>query len=239
MKNLQQTTLILTALATGLMAGLFGAFAYSVMPGLANSSDRTFVEAMQNINKAILNPVFMLPFIAAIPLLSLAVVLAWRGHGRAALPWLISALVLYLLAFVVTSGLNVPLNDQLAKAGGPHEIKDPASVRENFESTWAAWNIVRAVLHTAAFGCLLWALTVFGAHRAQETAATTSPERPLAAEHRNSSMYLAPEWVTQSRTTQPGAMPHEPQARWTGGPRQQTVPQRANSSAAHGAPSNR
>jgi hypothetical protein len=38
MKTLQQTTLLLTALATGLMAGL------------ARSSDRTFVETMQNIN---------------------------------------------------------------------------------------------------------------------------------------------------------------------------------------------
>ncbi|MFI7384010.1 DUF1772 domain-containing protein [Streptomyces sp. NPDC049813] len=168
MRSLQQATLILTTLATGLMAGLFAAFAYSVMPGLARSSDRTFVEAMQNINKAILNPVFMVPFMASIPLLGLAVVLAWRGHGRAALPWLIAAAVLYLLAFMVTSGLNVPLNDRLAKAGDPGRVKDLPALRADFESTWVAWNIVRAVLHTAAFGCLLWALVVFGAHRAHE-----------------------------------------------------------------------
>ncbi|MFJ6433541.1 DUF1772 domain-containing protein [Streptomyces sp. NPDC091416] len=217
MKNLQQFTLILTTLATGLMAGLFAAFAYSVMPGLARSSDRTFVEAMQNINKAILNPFFMLPFMAAIPLLGLAVVLAWRGHGRAALPWLIAALVLYLLAFMVTSGLNVPLNDQLAKAGSPDRIKDPAAVRENFESTWAAWNVVRALLHTAAFGCLLWALILSGADRTQETAASASPtRRALAAEYRSSSTYLGPGWGTESRTAQPGPMPQKPQARWAG-----------------------
>ncbi|MFF5899988.1 DUF1772 domain-containing protein [Streptomyces argenteolus] len=220
MKNLQQAVLLLTTLATGLMAGLFAAFAYSVMPGLARSSDRTFVEAMQNINKAILNPVFMLPFMAAIPLLGLAVVLAWRGHGRATLPWLMAALVLYLLAFVVTSGLNVPLNDQLARAGSPDHIRDPAAVRENFESTWVAGNIVRALLHTAAFGCLLWALIVFGAHRTQTTAAATSPApRPLTAEHHAGGTRPGPARGTESRTTQPGPVSQEPQGRRTDGPR--------------------
>ncbi|MFE9702734.1 DUF1772 domain-containing protein [Streptomyces sp. NPDC005930] len=221
MKALQQATLILATLATGLMAGLFAAFAYSVMPGLARSSDRTFVEAMQNINKAILNPVFMLPFMAAIPLLGLAIVLAWRGHGRSALPWLIAALALYLLAFVVTSGLNVPLNDQLAKAGDPDHIKDSAAVRENFESTWVAWNIVRALLHTAAFGLLLWALILFGAHRTQEPAATASPtRRPLTAEYHDGSMLLhGPVRGAESHTRQSGPMPQEPQVRRTRDPR--------------------
>ncbi|MFI0719147.1 DUF1772 domain-containing protein [Streptomyces sp. NPDC021224] len=216
MKTLQQTTLILTALATGLMAGLFAAFAYSVMPGLARSSDRTFVETMQNINKAILNPVFMLPFMTAIPLLALAVVLAWRGHGRAALPWLIAALVLYLLAFMVTSSLNVPLNDQLAKAGSPDRIKNLAAARKDFEDSWVAWNIVRALLHTAAFGCLLWALIVFGTHRSQETTTAAPPVlRPLAATAQHASLVDAP----LAPTAQAGLMPRGPQARETGGPR--------------------
>ncbi|MEU6442671.1 anthrone oxygenase family protein [Streptomyces sp. NPDC047046] len=219
MKNLQQITLILSALATGLMAGLFAAFAYSVMPGLARSSDRTFVEAMQNINKAILNPVFMFPFMAAIPLLGLAVVLAWRGHGRAALPWLIAALTLYVLAFLVTSGLNVPLNDQLAKAGSPDHIKDPAAVRDNFEATWAAWNIVRALLHTAAFGCLLWTLIVFGAHRTQQPAATAfSTQRTLTAERSDGGIHPGPAPVTGSPTAQ-GGPTQQQRAPWPRGPR--------------------
>ncbi|MFI0898404.1 DUF1772 domain-containing protein [Streptomyces sp. NPDC020983] len=214
MKTLQQVTLVLSALATGLMAGLFAAFAYSVMPGLARSSDRTFVETMQNINKAILNPVFMLPFMAAIPLLGLAAVLARRGHGRPALPWLITALVLYLIAFTVTSGLNVPLNDQLAKAGSPDHIKNLAAVREDFESSWVAWNIVRALLHTAAFGCLLWALAVLGTHRTQDTATTAPPPlRPLAATAHHDSVHTAPAPMTRTAPA-----PQGPQAPWTSGP---------------------
>ncbi|WP_307782905.1 MULTISPECIES: anthrone oxygenase family protein [unclassified Streptomyces] len=180
-RNLQTGALIAATLSTGLMAGLFAAFAYAVMPGLARSSDHAFVEVMRNINKAILNPVFMLPFLGAIPLLGLAVVLAWRGHGRSALPWLIAALVLYVVAFLVTSAVNVPLNDQLAHAGGLGGDAQWTVVRADFERAWVRWNVVRAVLHAAAFGCLMGALLVHGAHRPVqggrgEDARTSAPE---------------------------------------------------------------
>lgn len=42
----------------GLLAGLFYAYACSVMPGLGRADDRTLVDAMQQIDKAIENPVF-------------------------------------------------------------------------------------------------------------------------------------------------------------------------------------
>ncbi|MFB7210450.1 DUF1772 domain-containing protein [Streptomyces sp. NPDC056255] len=170
MKHLQTGVLIATTLSAGLMAGLFAAFAYAVMPGLARTSDHTLIEAMRSINKAILNPVFMLPFMGTIPLLALAVVLAWRGHGRPALPWLIAALVLYLVAFMVTSGVNVPLNDQLARAGDPDHSGQLAAIRTDFESKWVHWNIVRALLHAAAFAFLARAQLVYGAHQLHENA---------------------------------------------------------------------
>ncbi len=167
MRTVQTLTLLVAVVSTGLMAGLFTAFTYSVMPGLHRSSDRTFVEAMQHINTAILNPAFIIPFMGSIPVLILATTLAWRGTGRSVLIWIVAATVLYLIAFIVTSGVNVPLNDTLAAAGDP---TDPAAVRADFESPWVAWNIVRAVLHTAAFACLAWALMGFGSERAGLTA---------------------------------------------------------------------
>jgi uncharacterized membrane protein len=42
--------------AMGLIAGLFYAYACSVMPGLADADDRTVIDAMQQINEAIENP---------------------------------------------------------------------------------------------------------------------------------------------------------------------------------------
>lgn len=165
MEHLQTGVLLTTLVTAGLMAGLFAAFSYSVMPGLGRSSDHTFVEAMRDINKAILNPVFMLPFMGTIPLLGVATVQAWRDQGRPVLPWVLAALALYLVAFVVTAGVNVPLNNRLAEAGDPDRTGRSAAIRADFEGRWVTWNIVRAFLHTAAFACLAWALIVHGAHR--------------------------------------------------------------------------
>ncbi|WP_436844250.1 DUF1772 domain-containing protein [Streptomyces subrutilus] len=193
MKYLHTGVLLAATLSTGLMAGLFAAFSYSVMPGLARSSDHTLVEAMQGINKAIINPAFMLPFMGSIPLLGLAVFLAWRADGRPALPWLIAALVLYLVAFVVTSAVNVPLNDQLANAGDPDHVRRLAEVRADFEDRWVLWNNVRALLHTAAFASLTWALVVHGTHGSQGSENTGTSQRTLApASHAGSSSAPGP-----------------------------------------------
>ncbi|MCF3143441.1 anthrone oxygenase family protein [Streptomyces platensis] len=161
MRVLQTATLLVATLGAGLMAGLFAAFAYAVMPGLARSADRTFVQAMQHINRAILNGWFLVPFLLPVPLLVLATVLAWNGHGRVALPWIVGALVLYLAGFFVTSGVNVPLNTALDKADTGDDGRVEAA-RAAFEGPWVTWNAVRALLHTAAFGLLARALFLHG-----------------------------------------------------------------------------
>ncbi|MBC6460137.1 DUF1772 domain-containing protein [Actinomadura sp. HBU206391] len=190
MRTLQSAALLTSTITTGLMAGFMFAYACSVMPGLARSSDRTVVEGMQSINRAIINGWFMLPFLGSIPLIALAMVLAWRGHGRPVLPWIIAGLALYLVAFFVTMGLNVPLNNELDKAGDPAHITDLAGVRRHFEDKWVTWNIIRTLVHTAAFGCLAWALVVYGAHRDQapsagEPSSTHQPSGPAATPDRS------------------------------------------------------
>ncbi|MFP8903579.1 anthrone oxygenase family protein [Streptomyces atacamensis] len=158
------TTLALLAgtLTAGLMAGLFAGFAYAVMPGLRRGDDRTFVTAMRRINEAILNGWFLGCFMGAPVVIALAVALQWAGDGGAALPFTVAGLVLYLVMFAVTAAVNVPLNERLAAAGEPDGAAGLAAVRERFESSWVAWNTVRAVAATAAFGCLAWALVLYG-----------------------------------------------------------------------------
>ena len=62
MTALRESLLIAAVLAVGLIAGLFCAFAYAVMPGLAQTDDRVFVSSMQRINVVIVNPLFLLLF---------------------------------------------------------------------------------------------------------------------------------------------------------------------------------
>jgi uncharacterized membrane protein len=66
----------------------------------------------------------------------------------------------------VTFGINIPLNDELDRAGDPDRIADLAHVRDRFEGPWVAANIVRALLSTAAVAALARALFLFGRNAA-------------------------------------------------------------------------
>ncbi|SFP02331.1 Uncharacterized membrane protein [Amycolatopsis arida] len=143
--------LLAATVTTGLMAGLFTGFAYAVMPGLARTDDRTFVEAMRRINEAIVNGWFLPAFLGAPVLSAVAVVL--RPGGADVLPWLVAGLALNAVGmFGVTVAANVPLNNRLAAAD------DPAAARTWFERRWVRWNVVRAVAALGAFCCLALAL---------------------------------------------------------------------------------
>ena len=154
--QLSSAVLAAAVLTMGLMAGVFGVFAHTIMPGLRHTDDRTFVGSFQSIDRAIINPWFMAAFFGALVLTGLAAVLHLSGDKRSVLPWIGAALVLYLIAVIITLAVNVPLNDALKAAGDPARIGDIAAVRRHFrESRWSAWNLVRTVTSTAAFGSLV------------------------------------------------------------------------------------
>src|SRR5262245_36273165 len=149
------TVLAAAILTMGLMAGVFGLYTHTIMPGLRHTDDRTFVGAFQSIDKAIYNPWFMAAFFGALILTGLATALHLSGDRRSVLPWIGAAFILYLIAVVITLAVNVPLNDVLKAAGNPARVGDLAEVRRHFsEARWSAWNLVRTMTSTAAFGCL-------------------------------------------------------------------------------------
>ncbi|QBS42591.1 DUF1772 domain-containing protein [Nocardia sp. CS682] len=164
-------TLVAAILATGLIAGLFYGYANSVMPALNQTDDRTMIEVMQKINVVIINPVFMIGFLGTVGFSILAAALHLGKDQRTTLIWIGVGLAINIIAFAVTSGLNVPLNDRLMAAGDPSQIADLAAVRADFEATWVRWNIVRAVLHTLAFLVLCGALFVSGMQQGKANAA--------------------------------------------------------------------
>ena len=153
-------TLIGATLTMGLAAGTFALFAHTIMPGLHGTDDRTFVSSFQHIDRAIVNPWFMITaFLGALILTAAAVI---TNRGTSAMAWIIAALVLYFVAVVITVGVHIPLNDAIKAAGDPNHI-DVAQVREKFhESRWVAWNLVRVLTTTTAFGLLAWALILYG-----------------------------------------------------------------------------
>jgi uncharacterized membrane protein len=153
---MRDLTLLAATITVGLMAGVFVVYANAIMPGLRSTDDRTFIGAFQSIDRAIINPLFLTLFLGAAVLTGAATVL---HLGRAAMPWIAAALLLYLATVAITIAVNVPLNNALKAAGEPDRIADLPEVRARFrEARWIRWNLVRAVLSTAAFGCLVFAL---------------------------------------------------------------------------------
>jgi uncharacterized membrane protein len=160
---LRAAALMAAAITMGIATGVFQLYAYTIMPGLGRTDDRTFVGAFQQIDKAIINPWFMVSFFGALVFTGLAAVLHLGADVRAVLPWVAVALILYLAVVVITLAVNVPLNDQIRAAGDPNRIADLAAVRARFdEAKWVRWNLVRAVASTIGFGCLAWALVLHG-----------------------------------------------------------------------------
>ena len=100
------------AAATGLLAGLFYGYACSIMPGLHASSDRTAVEAMQNINEAIHNPVFFASFLGA-PALAIWALAIERRHGSPApARWVAAGAGLCVVGLLVTFAFSVSCVDR-------------------------------------------------------------------------------------------------------------------------------
>jgi uncharacterized membrane protein len=160
---LREVVLIAATLTMGLMAGVFGIYGNAIMPGLRRTDDRTFVAAFQSIDRAIINPAFIATFFGALALTALAALLELTGDGRPLLPWIAAALVLYLVVFVITIGVNVPRNNEIKAAGDVDRMTDPHAVRERFdEDRWVRWNHLRTFASTVAFGLLAWALVLSG-----------------------------------------------------------------------------
>jgi uncharacterized membrane protein len=158
--------LLLATMTTGVVTGVFGLYANTIMPGLGKTDDRTFVGAFQQIDRAIINPLFMAFFFGALILTGLAGALHFGAAGRRALPWIAIAFVLYLIVVIITMAVNVPLNDAIKAAGDPDTISDLAQVRRDFdEDRWRAFNWIRVALTTSSFALLCVALLLHGRRR--------------------------------------------------------------------------
>lgn len=173
--------LILAVVCMGLMAGLFWGFDISVMPGLSDSDDRTFVTAMQHINADIENGLFGLVFTGGLLVPGAAAVVLLVQKRRGAALWTAVATVAYLVVLILTMGVEVPLNNQLAAAGPADKIADLHKVRTDFEGVWITVNHFRTLLCTIAVAALGRALSLHArAKRPASPAAPPYPPRPGA-----------------------------------------------------------
>jgi len=99
---------------------------------------------MQNINAAILNPLFFLSFFGTTILIPITTVL---HKSSSSFPWLLAASLIYLLGVLgVTMFGNVPLNNALSafklEGASLESIKD---ARTAFENSWNRFHTIRTI----------------------------------------------------------------------------------------------
>jgi len=141
------TILLVTALASALISGLFYSYSCSVNPGLAQLPNAGYLAAMQAINKAILNPLFFASFIGTLLLLPLSTYMHYSQPVTLKCWLLIASTLIYLVGvFGVTVFGNVPLNEMLAKidlqASTPDQL---AAIRSEFEGSWNWFHTFRTI----------------------------------------------------------------------------------------------
>ena len=143
---------LLGVIGSGLMAGLYFAFSTAVMPALRRLRPAPGAEAMQQVNRVILNPLFLLVFMGT-GLLCLLLVIGAPFSGRPGTGWIVIGGLLYLVGNIgLTMVVNVPMNNRLDAA---NPLTDQgAAIWADYLSRWTAWNHVRALACTAAAAAL-------------------------------------------------------------------------------------
>ena len=155
--TMQIAALYLALLLTGLSAGLFFAWQVSVIPGTKLLRNSTYIETMQKINRAIINPLFMLVFLGPLLLQILSVILYW--YTPVPFWFIVGATVTYAAGTVIITGLgNVPLNDALdtLKLNELNE-EELSGRRREYESPWNRLHLLRTLFAVLSFMLLLCA----------------------------------------------------------------------------------
>ena len=145
------------ALGCGLMAGFFFAFSAAVMQALARLPAAEGIAAMQSINVAVLNPVFLGAFVGTAAFCLLVMVASlWWWHSPGSVYVLVGGALYLVGTFCATVVCNVPKNDALASVAPTDP--DSASLWASYLVTWTAWNHLRTAAALAAAAALTMAL---------------------------------------------------------------------------------
>lgn len=148
--------LLVTTLLTGLLAGIFFTWSNAITPGIGRLDDRTYLQAFQHMNRAIINPLFFFVIIGPLVLAPWSAYV-FRKEASLAFQMTLGASVLYFLGvFVLTMLGNVPLNQILEQAQltemSAVEVKQ---LRVRFEHKWNLLHHIRTVASTVSFALLL------------------------------------------------------------------------------------
>lgn len=124
--------LLLFIVGNSIISGIFFSFSNSIMKALAKSASSNGRQVMNDINRVIINPVFMLLFLGT-PLFAV-LLLFLDGFSNL---WIILATISHIVgSFGVTITQNVPRNNRLEKAN---------DYWNTYVKEWTFWNHIRTI----------------------------------------------------------------------------------------------
>lgn len=147
---------ILSAVGSGLMAGLLFAFSNFAIKALDRLPPEQAMAAMQFININIINPLFLLVFLGTALLCGiLGFYSVWHWQDAAS-PWLLLGAACYLIGTIgITITFNVPLNNTIS--GTAAALAQQAW--PNYIRQWLPWNHLRTFMSIAATTALTFAVS--------------------------------------------------------------------------------
>lgn len=158
MQILVSILLWFSAIGCGLIAGLYFAFSTFIMTALDRIGSAQGAAAMNSINSTILGSLFMpLFFGTTISAAVLAVLAIFRWGEPGSLIILAGGLIYVVGMFICTVVYNVPLNNELARAG-----TGSAEMWVRYLKDWTFWNHVRTIASTAAMALFIAAIALRG-----------------------------------------------------------------------------
>lgn len=154
--TIQHIGIIALVVLTGLSAGLCFTWSNSITPGIGRLNDFEYLASFQQMNRAILNPLFFIVFFGPF-FLSLINLYVFKSAPSSVLWLLILAAIIYVFGvLLVTIFGNVPLNEMLDKTelanASAYDLK---TLRNNFEMKWNRLHLVRTISSAISFITLI------------------------------------------------------------------------------------
>ncbi|TDK47981.1 anthrone oxygenase family protein [Algoriphagus formosus] len=150
--QIQNISLNVALVLTGLSAGLFFAWSVSVIPGTQKIDSLSFLETMQSINREIINPAFFLVFFGSIAALTYSTYITY-GQSTTSFWLLLTATLAYLFGTIGVTGVgNVPLNNELELLNlAKLSTKEITEFREYYELRWNKFHTFRMLFSVLSF----------------------------------------------------------------------------------------
>ena len=138
--------LVVSIIFSAAMFGFFFAWSVSTMWGLDTASPQVAIEAMQRMNASVRNAYFGAAFFGTPLVLAATTAFCIAAGARTTSVIVGLATVVYLGGvFIVTTTVNVPLNEQLARTVSPAAVERASEIWAAYSAPWQRANAIRTV----------------------------------------------------------------------------------------------